>query len=389
MDKKKSYPSFLQKRVEHYYNVKLKSLNAIGSSLAEQPKPDDNAIFLDNNDYLCLADHSEIIEAQIEQLRIPDKSFMSTFFVCDTGPRDQFEIEIAALTKQPTAILSTSGWDINTGLLQTIANHETPLYLDKMVHGSIYMGAYISGANFQIFKHNDPMDLEEKIKASGQGVIVVDSVYSSTGSVCRLAEIAAVSSKYGCVLVVDESHSLGLYGHQGAGMVVELGLEEQVDFITASLSKAFCSRGGIVTCSQRFKDYFRHNSYPSIFSSIVLNHEAKRFLKTLEIIKKDEWRREKLHENTKYLHQHLDNIGFNTELSTSPIISLEVKSEGLAIKLRDLLVERNVVTAPFIPPAVPKKRCNTRMTVNCNLTLPQMDHIVRACKEVLPLVNQL
>lgn len=387
MKDKNTYPEFIQSRVNHYYEVKLKSLNARGTSLAGQPQPNQDAIFVDNNDYLCLADHPEIIEAQIEQLRVPDKSFMSTFFVCDTGPRDQFEVEIAALMKQPTAVLSTSGWDINTGLLQTIANHETPLYLDKMVHGSIYMGAYISGANFKIFKHNDPVDLEEQVKQYGAGVIVVDSVYSSMGSVCPLVDIAAISTKYGCVLVVDESHSLGLYGPKGAGMVVDLGLEDQVDFVTASLSKAFCSRGGIVTCSSRFKDYFRHNSYPSIFSSVVLNHEAARFLKTLEIIKKEDWRREKLHENTQYLHQHLDYTGFNTEKSTSPIISLEVKNEGMAILLRDLLVERNIVTAPFIPPAVPKKTCNSRITVNCNLTQPQLEHIVRSCAEVLPKVQ--
>ena len=170
-------------------------------------------------------------------------------------------------------------------------------------------------------------------------------------------------------------------------MVAELGLEEQVDFITASLSKAFCSRGGIITCSSQFRAYFRQASFPAIYSSMMLNHEAARFLKTLEIIKKADDRREKLLENIHYLHTHLDNIGFNTEISQSQILSLEVGNEMLAIKLRDLLMERGVVAAPFIPLAVPKNRCNARMTVNSGLTTLEMEHIVKSCKEVLPLVT--
>jgi CAI-1 autoinducer synthase len=170
-------------------------------------------------------------------------------------------------------------------------------------------------------------------------------------------------------------------------LVAHIGLEHEVDFITASLSKTFCARGGIVTCSSKFKNYFTHHSFPAIFSSVVQNHEAVRFLKTLEVIIKEDWRREKLQYNTEYLHKHLDYIGFNTEVSTSPIIALEVNNESKAILLRDFLVSKHVVTAPFIPPAVPKRRCNSRMTVNCQLTQVELDRIVAACKDALPIVK--
>ncbi len=383
----KSYPSFLQRRIDHYKNEVMPALSSHKSPFFLHVEPNEHSIFVDNNDYLSLANHPEIIEAQISQLRLQDNSLMSSFFISGKGPREQFEDEMAALTNQEASILSTSGWDANTGLIQTIADKETHIYLDRMVHASLYVGAQLSGGTVHIFNHNDTDHLERKIKEYGIGVVIVDSVYSSIGSVCPLKEIVSVSKKYDCVVVVDESHSLGLYGHEGAGMVAALGLQDEVDFITASLSKTFCARGGIITCSKQFKDYFRHNSFPAIFSSVIQNHEAARFIKTLEIIKRDEWRREQLHKNTSYLHTHLDHIGFNTEVSSSPIISLEVNNESKAILLRDLLVQKNVVTAPFIPPAVPKKRCNTRMTVNCNLTLSQLQHIVKSCKEVLPVVK--
>jgi CAI-1 autoinducer synthase len=383
----KPYPYFLQKRLDYYANVVMPALSSDKSPFFLNVVPNEHSIFVDNNDYLSLANHPEIIEAQINQLRLQDNSLMSSFFASGKGPREQFEEQMAIHTKQEASILSTSGWDANTGLIQTIADKETHIYLDRMVHASLYVGAQLSGGIVHIFNHNNPEHLERKIKEYGTGVVVVDSVYSSIGSVCPLNDIVAISKKYDCIIVVDESHSLGLYGTDGAGMVAHLGLEEQVDFITASLSKTFCSRGGIITCSAKFKNYFRHNSYPAIFSSVIQNHEAARFIKTLQVIKQDEWRREQLHKNTAYLHQHLDNTGFNTEVSSSPIISLEVNNESKAILLRDLLMQKNVVTAPFIPPAVPKKRCNTRMTVNCNLTHLQMQHIIKSCKEVLPVIK--
>jgi CAI-1 autoinducer synthase len=383
----KTYPSFLQKRLDYYENVVMPALSSDKSPFFLNVTPNEHSIFVDNNDYLSLANHPEIIETQINQLRIQDNSLMSSFFVSGKGPREEFEEQLAAHTNQEASILSTSGWDANTGLIQTIADKDTHIYMDQFVHASLHVGAQISGGIVHIFEHNNPEHLEKKIKEYGTGVVIVDSVYSSIGSVCPLSDIVEISKKYDCIVVVDESHSLGLYGKEGAGLVAELGLEEQVDFITASLSKTFCSRGGIITCSAKFKNYFRHNSFPAIFSSVIQNHEAARFIKTLDIIKQDEWRREQLHKNTKYLHSHLDYIGFNTEVSSSPIISLEVNNESKAILLRDLLVQRNVVTAPFIPPAVPKKRCNTRMTVNCNLTHSQMQHIVKSCKEVVSIIK--
>ncbi len=382
-----SYPNFLQKRIDHYAQVVMPALSSDKSPFFLNVAPNSQSIFVDNNDYLCLSNHPKIIEAQIDQLRVHDKSLMSSFFVSGKGPRDVFEEQMAAYLNQEAAILSTSGWDANTGLMQTIADKETHIYLDRMVHASLHVGAQLSGGIPHIFNHNNPEHLERKIKEHGVGVVVVDSIYSSIGSVCPLTEIVTIAKKYGCIVVVDESHSLGLYGKQGAGKVVELGLEEHVDFITASLSKTFCSRGGIITCSHQFKNYFRHHSYPAIFSSVMQNHEAVRFIKTLEVIKKDDWRREKLHKNTRYLHQHLDGIGFNTEVSTSPIISLEVNQESKAILLRDLLSQKNIITAPFVPPAVPKKRCNTRITVNSDLTLSQMNHIIACCKELVPLIK--
>jgi CAI-1 autoinducer synthase len=180
----KSYPAFLQKRINHYEQVVMPALSSDKSPFFLNVVPKEQSIFVDNNDYLSLANHTEIIEAQIEQLRQPNNSIMSSFFVSGKGPREQFEEALALHTKQEASILSTSGWDANVGLIQTIAEKDTPIYLDRMVHASLYVGAQLSGGTIHIFNHNDPDHLERKIKEYGTGVVIVDSVYSSIGSVC-------------------------------------------------------------------------------------------------------------------------------------------------------------------------------------------------------------
>jgi CAI-1 autoinducer synthase len=149
--------------------------------------------------------------------------------------------------------------------------------------------------------HNEVEHLERQILRHGPGVVVVDSIYSTTGSIAPLREIVEICEAQGCILVADESHSLGTHGPNGEGLVVELGLAERVHFRTASLAKAFAGRAGFVTCSRRFAEYFKSESNPAIFSSTLLPHDIHGLAATLGVIRQEGWRRERLRENAAYL----------------------------------------------------------------------------------------
>ncbi|MBZ0091486.1 MAG: quorum-sensing autoinducer CAI-1 synthase [Sulfuricellaceae bacterium] len=375
-------PEFLALRVNRFYREKVQnSLN--GKHILRGGVPGQDAICLMSNDYLSLADHPDILRTQAEAL-IKDGNgmLMSAVFLNGETPQHLFEQRLASFMRAERGLLCQSGWCANTGLIQTIADERTPVYLDMLAHMSLWEGARSAGATVVAFIHNDPEHLERQILKHGPGVIAVDSVYSTDGSVCPLKEIVAIGVAQGCVLVVDESHSLGTHGEHGEGLTVSMGLEDQVHFRTASLAKAFSGRAGFITCSERFHEYFICESRPSVFSSSMLPHEIAALNQTLSIIQGDDWRRETLHANASYLREHLDRAGYNLRGSQSQIISLESGSVPQTIALRDSLEKRGLFGAPFWTPATPMNRSIIRFSVNSTLTKTDLNRIVQICDEI-------
>lgn len=376
-------PEFLSRRVDQYYRERVQqSWN--GGHLLKGRTPQKGAIGLQSNDYLSLAAHPQIMQAQTNTLlREGNGAVMSAVFLMNRdSPNRDFEQRLARFMGAEAAILSQSGFAANTGLLQSIADESTPVYLDMFAHMSLWEGVRSAGARAIAFHHNDVEHLERQIRRRGPGVIAVDSVYSTNGSVCPLRELVAVGRAHGCVLLVDESHSLGTHGEQGRGMVASLGLAEQVHFRTASLAKAFAGRGGVITCAARFVEYFMCESRPAIFSSTLLPHEIAGFDATLTVIERDEWRRRKLHDNAAYVRGALSEMGYNVDDGESQIIALESGTEQQSMVLRDALEARGVFGSVFFAPATPKNRSLLRFSVQCALSQVDLDHILNVCYEI-------
>lgn len=307
---------------------------------------------------------------------------MSAVFQQDGSLQKNFEREFADYLGFESAILCQSGWVANVGLIQAIADENTPVYIDFMTHMSLWEGIKSAGAKTISFRHNDVAHLERLIKQHGVGIIAVDSIYSTNGSVCPLEEIIALGNKYGCILVVDESHSLGTHGPSGKGMLYELGLSNQVHFLTASLAKAFVNRAGIIACSQKFAGYFPYISRPAIFSSSILPADLASLKAALEVIHDAGDLRTKLHENANYLRSGLDELGYNVSDGQSQIIALESGTEEQTEKLRDALEGRDVFGAVFCSPSTPKSRSLIRFSINSDLTKLILDHILKVCAEI-------
>jgi len=376
-------PAFLNERVECYYRDRLGTYWG-GRHPLKGMTPGADAIKLRSNDYLCLAGDPRVITAEMSALMAAGHgdSVSRSFLHHEQDVLNSFEQRVAALMGAEGAVLANSGYCANVGLIQAICRPDTPIYLDMKAHLSLWEGVKSAGAEATPFRHNDPDHLRRKILEGGPGVVVVDAVYSIDGDIAPLADLVDVAERSGCVLVVDETHSFGAHGLNGAGLVSALGLSDRVHFRTVGLSKAVSSRGGIVVCSARNAEFLRYESLPMIFSTQVLSHEIAGYSAALDIFASDPWRQARLHQNHRYLVDGLDHLGYNVSASKSQIIALEAGEIGRTIDLRNALERRGVFGAIFLPPATPEKRCLMRFTVNCNLSRHQLDQVLAVCSEI-------
>ncbi|GGB23162.1 hypothetical protein GCM10011505_00470 [Tistrella bauzanensis] len=349
--------------------------------------PQAGSIMLANNDYLSLADDGRIIGALRAALDdVKTETFMSGVFVQFLDAQSRYEREMAAFLGAEAVSLCQSGWAANDGLIQAIADAETPVYVDLYGHASLWQGIHSAGARPRPFRHNNMTHLASLIAKNGPGVILVDSVYSTSGDLCPLDKLCDLAEQTGCTLVVDESHGVGVFGPGGAGLVPAMGLEHRVHFRTFSLSKAMVGRGGIVAGTTRTLEYFRYTSRPAIFSSTVLPHEIAGFHATLDAVRGDDHRRARLFANTAYLRSGLRDVGIDVGNSPAPIISLIGGFEPGTAQLRDRLEDHGIFGAVFCAPATPKGRSLVRLTVNSGLTHAELDRVINAvgqCRDLL------
>ena len=381
-----SFPDFLEEKLQACEEESFKPRKN-GKHLVLGKKPGPDALILQSNDYLNIGSHPDIVRAEIDVLenfgQIP---VMSAVFLHDGGAKDAFEKSMAAWTGFERAILCQSGWAANVGLMQVIAGKGVPVYIDFFTHMSLWDGIKNSEATAHAFMHNDPVHLEKLIKQYGQGVVLLDSVYSTIGDIAPLHDIVEIAGRHDCVIVVDESHSLGTHGPEGSGLVFEQGLTSRVHFITASLAKSFAGRAGIILCNAKFAKYYPYLAYPAIFSSGLMPHEIAGLSATLDIIKNGDDRRKRLHELSAYTRKGLDELGYAFD-SESQIIALEPGSEANVEIFRDALEARNVFGSVFCSPATPKNRALVRFSLHSGLRQKEINYLLHVCEEIRDEVN--
>ena len=347
--------------------------------------PGPNAVRLDGNDYLALTGHPQVVQAQLDALRRGQEFVIqSGVFQLDGNPASQLQDALASWLGKEDGLLCQSGYTANLGLLQVIADPQTPVYLDSLAHMSLWEGTRAAGAPAHGFRHNDPAHLSKMAARHGPGLVVVDSVYSTTGAVAPLAELVEVAEQHDCMILVDESHSLGTHGPGGTGLCAMLGLTDRVHFITASLAKTFAGRAGFFTMPAELRPYLMCHSYPSIFSSCLLPHEVAGLAATLDVIKGSDEARRQLHANTRRVRAAFHEAGYPIHQGTEQIISLEAGAESDTLALRDALESRGIFGAVFCAPATSRNRAMVRLTLNAALTDAEMAHIAAVAKDIAP-----
>ena len=374
-------PDFVTKTVQE--KIVIQGRHRLDRLLSGQ-RPQPGAIRLHTNDYLCLAHHPRIVDAEVDALQGSGHgdSISRVFTHRHDDPYRAFERQLARQTEAEDAVLCMSGYCANVGLIQALTGPSVPVYLDMFAHASLWEGAKSAGAVARPFRHNDPEHLERQVAANGPGLVAVDAIYSTTGTIAPLADLVTVAEQNGCALLVDETHSFGAQGSDGGGLVPALGLSSRVHFRTLGLSKAVASRGGAVLCSAPVADLFRYEALPMIFSTSVLAHEVAGFEAALAVIRDEPWRRDRLHANHAKLRAALDGLGYNVDASDAQIIGLEAGTEDSVLLLRQTLEAHGIHGAVFCAPATPKNRALVRLSVHCGLSAADIERVIAVCAAI-------
>jgi len=375
-------PEWIQSRMREHFDERMGKLWG-GDHLLHGRTPGADALYLNSNDYLCLLGERSLVRAQARALLQGERELlMSNVFQHGDTPQRRAERRLAALMQAEDGLIAQSGWAANVGLVQCIAGPGVPVYIDMNGHASLWEGITAAGAQAVPIRHNDAEHLRRQVERMGPGVIMVDSVYSTTGNVAPLADLADIAQASGSVLVVDESHSLGTHGPGGAGLVAALGLVSRVHFRTASLAKAFGGRAGFIACSSAFKDFFAVEARPAIFSSGLLRHEIAWFEAATAFIAAADERRARLHAITRSTRAAISALGYNISNGTEQIIGLEAGSEPQVKVLRDALQARGIFGSVFCAPATPKNRALMRLTLHAKLSAADIERLLSVLADI-------
>lgn len=369
-------PFFIHQAMQQYFDVRVKQ-SWQDKHILKGKIPTANSLIFSSNDYLHISNHPKLIRAQINAMKKHGNGQMqSPVFLSNESLLSTCEQQFAQFIHYPAALLTQSGWCANIGLIQALASHGLPVYLDFYAHMSFWEGVKTANAKPVPFQHNSVQSLRNRLKRYGSGIIAVDSIYSSTGTISPLLEYVQLAREFDCLLIVDESHSLGTHGPQGSGLVAELGLSSEVDIITASLAKAFSGRGGLVAANHDLIELIRYTSLPTIFSSALAPHDLAGFCAALSIIANEEWRRDKLHDNASFLRNKLLQLGFYIGESNSQIIPLITGSEANTIWLRNELEKEDLHGSVFCAPATPKNKALIRLSISAHHCQKELAKVV-------------
>lgn len=300
------------------------------------------------------------------------------------------EREIAEFYECRAAIVFTTGYQANLGMISGLARTGDVLMIDGDSHASIYDGCKLSGAEVIRFRHNDPADLDRRLQRLGERVastlVIVEGIYSMLGDRAPLREIVEVKRRHGCCLLVDEAHSLGVLGARGRGLVEEAGVLADADFIVGTFSKSLGSVGGYCASNHAALDFIRYTSRPYVFTaspspSVIASTRA-----ALRLLDDGADLRTRLWARARELHEGLVTLGYELGAGLSPVIAALLDTREQAIGLWRGLFERGVYVNLILPPAAPGGKSLVRCSVSAAHSPEQIRHILAAFAELRELV---
>lgn len=338
-----------------------------------------------SNAYTGLSSDDRVISAGIKALEQYGSTCSGSRFL--NGTLDlhvQLEQEIARFVGKEDAIVFSTGFSANTGIIPALVDRTDYILYDARDHASIINGRRLSFAKQLRFKHNDMGDLERKLKTCAPDtvkLIVVDSVFSMEGDLAPLEDIVALKHKYGATILIDEAHSVGVFGKHGEGLAHHLGLTDEIDIIVGTFSKSLASIGGFAAANGTIMNYLRHNSRTYIFSAANTPAATASTLEALHILQQHPEILTNLWDVTEYALRRFREEGFEIGDTASPIIPLFVRDVEKTFLVTKMAFEAGVFINPVIPPACDPQDTLVRFALMATHTKEQVDLAVSRLKE--------
>ena len=297
----------------------------------------------------------------------------------------RFEKELAEFEGKEEALVFSTGFSVNSGVLANVCGREDYIICDDRNHASIVDGRRLSFATCMKFKHNDMADLEkqlQKCRPESIKLIVVDGVFSMEGDLANLPEIVLLKKKYNASIYVDEAHGLGVFGREGRGVCDHFGVTDDVDIIMGTFSKSLASIGGFVAADFDTINYLRHTCRTYIFSASNSPAATAAAMEALHIIRKEPERMEHLWKVTRYALRRFREEGFEIGETESPIIPLYVRDVEKTFLVTKLAYDNGVFINPVIPPACAPQDTLVRFALMATHTEEQVERGVQALKKI-------
>ncbi|MCF0165998.1 MAG: aminotransferase class I/II-fold pyridoxal phosphate-dependent enzyme [Bacteroidales bacterium] len=338
------------------------------------------ALMFGSNSYLGLSDDPRLKEAAYAAVKKYGTSCSGSRFL--NGTLDihvELEERLAKFVGKQEAVTYSTGFQVNLGVVSCLGGRGSYTLLDETDHACIIDGARLSFSTVYKFRHNDMESLEQKLKVcepEAQKLIVVDGLYSMLGDLAKLPEICDLCDKYNASVMVDDAHSLGVFGKNGAGTANHFGLTDRVDLIMGTFSKSFGSLGGFIAGDHEVIDFIKHNSRSLIFSASMTPATVAAASKALEIMQSEPERIERLWDVTRYAHKCFRERGFDINATESPIIPLMVRNTEKAMRIVTLAYKQGVFITPVIAPAVPEKDVLIRFALMATHTRAHVDEAI-------------
>lgn len=358
------------------------------------------------NNYLGMSSHPKVKEAAIKAIE--------KYGLGSGGPRllsgnidvhNELEATIAKFVNREAAICFVAGYMTNIGVIPALTNlpnlnpvahilsfltgkptdfEKISIVSDEKNHGSIIDGIRLANTKKLIYKHNDLIDLEEKLKElkGARCLIITDGIFSMDGDVAPIPGIVKLAKQYNAMLMVDDAHGIGTWGDTGRGTLEHFGVENDVDVLMGTFTKAFGGIGGFVAGKKELIDYLRISARTYILSAPLPPSISAGLKKSVEIVAEEQWRREKVWENAAYFKEKVQEMGYKMTDTKSLIMPIIIGDEKLAIGATKKLYEKGIIAPNARFPAVARGQARLRFVANAQQTKEDLDRLLTALKEI-------
>jgi glycine C-acetyltransferase len=291
---------------------------------------------------------------------------------------------VAEFKDKPAAILFPTGYSANVGFISALMRSGDTIFCDQYAHASVVDGAILAKSKTVFFRHNNPLDLERKLKGvRGKKLVVVEGVYSMDGDVCVLPDIVEVSKRHGARILIDEAHSTFLFGPNGRGVAEHFGLDNEVDFHLGTFSKSLGGQGGFVCGSRDLIDYVNAFGRSRFFSCNLAPPVAAGLLAGVRIVASEPQLRARLWSNVAYLRRRFAEEGVDIGKSASQVMPVMVNNDAKVFTVAERVQDRGLYLQPVTYPAVPKHKSRLRVSVSAAHTEDQLERAVQVIAGVL------